>query len=97
MYKILIKYKSTFGKTFWYFHTVEQDGETVEYSSYNTDDIEKEMKKLDMIYGYENLRVIIDITSDLEINVSADPKVDTTTSEDIDDIYETAYKNVFSE
>lgn len=96
MYKILIKYTSTFGKVYYRYYTIQQeDGTTVEYSSFDSDELKAELKKLDMIYGFENLRVVLDITSELDINVSGEPQVDTTTSEEIDEIYETAYNKIF--
>ena len=97
VYKILIKYRSTFNKTFWRFYMVEQeDGNLIEYSSQDTDEIRYELKKLDMVYGFENLRLIMDVNSDLNINVG-DPQVDIATTEDIDDMYRTAFEKIFSE
>lgn len=96
MYKILIKYTSTFNKVYYRYHTIQQeDGTTVEYSSFDSDELKAELKKLDMIYGFENLRVVLEVTSELDINVSGEPQVDTTTSEEIDDIYEAAYNKIF--
>lgn len=96
MYKILIKYTSTFNKVYYRYHTIQQeDGTTVEYSSFNSDELKAELKKLDMIHGFENLRVVLDITSELDIIVAGEPQIDITTSEEIDDIYATAYNKIF--
>lgn len=74
----------------------QEDGNLIEYSSQDTDEIRYELKKLDMVYGFENLRLIMDVNSDLNINVG-DPQVDIATTEDIDDMYRTAFEKIFSE
>lgn len=74
----------------------QEDGNLIEYSSQDTDEIRDELKKLDMVYGFENLRLIMDVNSDLNINVG-DPQVDIATTEDIDDMYRTAFEKIFSE
>lgn len=70
MYGILIKYKSTSNKTFWYDYEVEnEDGTTAPFL---TDDkllLEAELKKLDSKFGFENIKIIDDVTYSIKFSV----------------------------
>lgn len=97
-YKILIKYTSTFKKDFYEFYKVTDDSsQEVEFSTTDVEELNKVMKKLDKKVGHENLRVVVDLTYDVTIQVDKDSQYQTTTSEDITDIYTNAYSEVFGE
>ena len=70
MYGILIKYKSTSNKTFWYDYEIEnEDGTTAPFL---TDDkllLEAELKKLDGKFGFENIKIIDDVTYSIQFSV----------------------------
>lgn len=70
MYGILIKYKSTSNKTFWYDYEIEnEDGTTTPFL---TDDkllLEAELKKLDGKFGFENIKIIDDVTYSIQFSV----------------------------
>lgn len=99
MYKILIKYTSTFKKTFWQsYEVVDEDEKSVEFVTDSFEVLKNEVKKLDFKYGHENIRVIKDVTYDVLVDVERPiniGEVEITTSEDIDDIFNTAYNNIF--
>ena len=99
MYKILIRYTSSLKKIFWQSHMVEQeDGAFVEFSTDDFEVLKEEIKKLDSKYGHENLRVINDITYVVRIEVFDDiENVSTVTSEEVGDLYSTAFSNVYGE
>lgn len=97
MYKILIKYTSTLNKTFWYEHEVPlEDGTSVTFETDDIDVLKEEIHKLDKIYGNENLKIVVDVTYTVTIGVS-DNLIDIASPEDILDIYNTAFNNVFGE
>ena len=97
MYKILIKYVSTSQRVFWEEYSITQEDGTI--SEFETDDIDlliNEINKLDKIYGYENIRVINDINYAVNFNITTQTGAfEYTSSEDIQNIYSTAYKKVF--
>jgi len=95
-YKILIKYTSTFKKVFYEFYKVTDDpSQEVEFSTTDVEELNKVMEELDKKVGHENLRVVVDITYDVTVKVDKDSQYQITTSEDIINIYEKAYNDVF--
>lgn len=94
MYKILIKYTSTFKKTFWYSYEVE-DG--VEFVTDDIDVLKKEIDKIDKQIGYENIRIVRDITYDVMVDVTdvGSANISYLTTDDINNIYNTAFAKVF--
>ena len=52
------------------------------------------MNKLDKIYGNENLRAVVDVTYDITVNMPNE-LVSVVSPEEILDIYNTAFTNVF--
>ena len=83
MYKILIKYNSVLGKEFYQMYQIQTEGspsELIEYSTDDLDELKNTIKELDREYGYNNIRVIADVTYD--IGVSIDEIKTTTPSED---------------
>lgn len=95
MYKIFIKYTSTFNKIFWQSYMIEQeDGAFVEFETDNVEVLKEEVNKLDKIHGNENLRIVADVTYTVTIGIP-DDAINIASSEDISDIYNTAYTNVF--
>ena len=63
MFSILIKYKSTFDKTFWYDYEIEQeDGTTLPFTTEDTTLLAAELKKLDEKFGFENIKIVEDVT-----------------------------------
>lgn len=96
MYKILIKYTSTSSKTFWQSYNVEEDGIIKEFSTPDLDDLKAEIDKLDKQVGYENIRVINDVTFDVSVDLSGKIDIDVATPEDVVNIYEVAYADVYN-
>lgn len=99
MYKILIKYTSTFKKIFWQsYEIVDKNGNIIEFSTDDFSVLKEEMNNLISKYGFENLRIINDVTYSINIDVVDDiENISISTSEDIDNIYKTAFINVFGE
>lgn len=100
MYGILIKYKSTSNKTFWYDYEVEQeDGTTTLFLTSDKDALLEEIKKLDSEIGFSNIKIIDDLTFDVnaeitEINVDT---IEIATTEDVTNTYNTAFNEVFGD
>jgi hypothetical protein len=72
MYKILIKYNSVLGREFYQMYQIQTEGSPSELIEYSTDDLgelKKTIKELDRDYGYKNIRVITDVTYNVEITV----------------------------
>ena len=99
MYKILIKYKSKLNKTYWQDYIIKnEDGISVEFGTDSLTELEAEIKKLDKTIGSENIRVISDISFEVITDVadSVDMEnVTITTSEDVEDVFNTAFNKVF--
>lgn len=91
-YKILIKYTSVLDKTYYSFYMTE-DGE--EYSTVNLNELYEVIQALDLKYGHENIRVVTDVKYDVNVYIGEDYVYDTTTSEDIDNIYNSAFEEIF--
>lgn len=73
MYKILIKYTSTSNKTYWQSHeTILEDGTSAEFSTSDITVLKNELKVLDSQYGFNNIRVINDVTYDISVDVFDD-------------------------
>lgn len=94
MYKILIKYSSKLNKVYWVSHFIDDSNE------FETDDLQilkEEIKKLDKIYGYDNIRIVNDLTYDVLVNINAIDlsEAEIATSEDVSNIFDTAYNKVF--
>lgn len=63
MYRILVKYNSVSQKTYWYDYETEQEDGTI--LPFETDDkklLVEEINKLDKQIGFENIRVVSDIS-----------------------------------
>ena len=99
MYRIMTKYKSVSNKTFWQDYTITlEDGTIVEFGTDNLKELETEIKKLDKTIGSENIRVISGISFEVITDVadSVDMEnVTITTSEDVEDVFNTAFNKVF--
>lgn len=99
MYRIMTKYKSVSNKTFWQDYTIIlEDGTIVKFETDNLKELEAEIKKLDKTIGSENIRVISDISFEVITDVadSVDMEnVTITTSEDVEDVFNTAFNKVF--
>lgn len=83
MYKILIKYNSVLGREFYQMYQIQTEGspsELIEYSTDDLDELKNTIKELDREYGYNNIRVIADVTYD--IGVTIDEIKTTTPSKD---------------
>ena len=82
-YKILIKNTQAKLKNLWEIYgTTSTTGSTVTFTEYSTEDVNKlqnTIAKLDKTIGFENIRVIADVT--YNVGITADEiKVDTTES-----------------
>lgn len=75
-YKIMIKNTDAKLKSLWEsYGTTTISGSTVTFTEFSTDDVsvlKDEIKKLDQTIGFENIRVIADVTYDISVNVSGD-------------------------
>lgn len=99
MYRIMTKYKSISNKTFWQDYKITtEEGELIEFGTDSLTELEAEIKKLDKTIGSENIRVISDISFEVITDVadSVDMEnVTITTSEDVEDVFNTAFNKVF--
>lgn len=95
MYKILIKYSSKLNKVYWRSHLT--DDESIEFETDDLEVLKEEIKKLDKIYGHENIRIVNDLTYDVIINLNAIDLGDAeiATSEDVSNVFDAAYDKVF--
>lgn len=71
MYKILIKYSSSFGKDFYHLYTIraEKSNEEVEFSTDDMEQLKKTVAELDKIYGSDNIRIVKDIGYTIDIGI----------------------------
>lgn len=95
MYRILVKYNSVLKKTYWYDYEVEQEDGTV--SSFETDDektLVAEINKLDKQIGFENIRVISDISYIINAKLEGS-NVEIATPDDAEVMYESVFNKVF--
>lgn len=99
MYKILIKYTSTSNKIFWQSYEVtDNEGNIIEFSTDNFEVLREEMNKLDSKYGFENIRIINDVTYSITVDIIDDiENLQISTSEDVENVFNTAFANVFGE
>lgn len=95
MYKILIKYNSNLKKVYWRSHLT--DDKSIEFETDDLETLKEEVKKLDRIYGFDNIRIVNDLTYDVLINLNAIDLGDAeiATSEDVTNVFDTAYDKVF--
>ena len=82
-YKILIKNTQAKLKNLWEIYgTTSTTGSTVTFTEYSTEDVNKlqnTIAELDKTIGFENIRVIADVTYNVGVTVD-EIKVDTTES-----------------
>ena len=82
-YKILIKNTQAKLKNLWEIYgTTSTTGSTVTFTEYSTEDVNKlqnTIAELDKTIGFENIRVIADVTYNIGVTVD-EIKVDTTES-----------------
>ena len=100
MYSILIKYKSTSNKTFWYDYEIEkEDGTTVPFLTSDKSLLEAEIAKLDKTLGFENLKIIDDISYAVGVEITEIDMntVEIATMQDVENVYNTAFEEVFGE
>lgn len=80
-YKILIKNTQTTLKNLWEIYgTTSTTGSTVTFTEYSTEDVaelQNKIAELDKTIGFENIRVIADVTYNVGVTVN-EIKVDTT-------------------
>ena len=113
MYKILVNHKifsdSPKAGEIWHSYgitttsTTTTNSSSTEFKEFETDDIDilrEEVEKLDKLYGHDYIRIISDVTYDVLVDVKEETDasdLEVVTSEDINNIYNTAYANVFAE
>lgn len=99
MYKILIKYTSSSKKVFWQsYMTKNEEDKIVEFSTDDIDILKEEVKQIDEEYGHDNVRIVKDVTYNVRIDIaeSVDLKnAEIATSEDVEDVFNTAFNKVF--
>lgn len=71
MFKILVKYSSSFGRDFYHLHTVraEESNEEIEFSTDDVEELKKMVAELDKIYGSDSIRIIKDISYTIDIGI----------------------------
>lgn len=96
-YKILIKYTSTFKKDFYEFYKVasEDSNQEVEFETTDINELNKVIETLDKQVGHDSIRVVADLTYEVSVMVDKDSMYQSTTSEEMANIYLNAYKHVF--
>lgn len=96
-YKILIKYTSTFKKDFYEFYKVasEDSNQEVEFETTDIDELNKVIETLDKQVGHDSIRVVADLTYEVNVIVDKDSMYQPTTSEEMINIYSSAYQQVF--
>lgn len=94
-YKILIKYTSKLKKDFYYFYIDEETEK--EFVTTDANLLNETVKKLDKIYGHENIRTIADISYNVNVEVFKDSMYEFITEEDVEDIYSKAFNTVFGD
>lgn len=100
MYGILIKYKSTSNKTFWYDYEVEkEDGTTAPFLTSDKALLEAEIAKLDKEIGFSNIKIIDDITYSVGVEITEIDinNIEIATLQDVENVYNTAFSEVFGE
>lgn len=99
MYKILIKYTSKLNKTFWQSYMTKLEDDTiVEFSTDDMDTLKDTLRMLGNKYGFENLRAINDVYYNVNIDVLDDiENIEVVTTEDITNIYKTAFNKIFEQ
>ena len=109
MYKILLRHQNERNKhnTIWHSYGEEittlstSKNSTNTFKEFETDDLEvlkETIEELNKQYGNNDIRVINDVTYEVMVEISKAVDVETAeivTSEDIIEIYNTAYNNVF--
>ena len=98
-YKILIRHKSIKNKTYWEDHTVEQpEGDPIDFETESLIELEEEISKVNQKHGYENIRVVSDVPYNVITDVADSVDLENATiatPEDVNDVFDIAYKNVF--
>lgn len=99
MYKILIKYSSRMGKTFWQsYELLQEDNTYVEFSTDDIDVLKEETRNLGNEIGFDMIRIIKDIDYHILVDISESidlENAEVATSEDVTDLYSAAFNNVF--
>ena len=96
-YKILTKYTSVLNKDFYQFYRPD-DTTTEDFITEDLEELKSVVKQLDAEIGYENIKVVIDITYDVNPSINKLPQnVDFVEDDQLSDIYDIAYKKVFGE
>ena len=96
-YKILTKYTSVLNKDFYQFYRPD-DTTTEDFITEDLEELKSVVKQLDAEIGYENIKVVIDITYDVNPSIEKLPQnVDFVEDDQLSDIYDIAYKKVFGE
>lgn len=84
MYQILVRYTSNAKKTFWYDYKVEQeDGTTTVFQTEDEKELTEEINKLDKQIGFENIRVVNDISYIVSAKLEGS-NIEIATPDDID-------------
>lgn len=95
MYKILIKYISKVNAVYWKSHMItNENGEDIEFHTDDKEVLKEELIKLDELYGYENLRPIIDIPYTVSMAMPNE-SINVATPEEVTNLYNTAFTRVF--
>ena len=96
-YKILIKYTSTFKKDFYEFYKVasEDSDQEVEFETTDIDELNKTIETLDKQVGHDSIRVVADLTYEVNVIIDKDSMYQPTTSEEMINVYSNAYEQVF--
>ena len=98
MYKILIKYTSTFSAIYYRFYTVEDGENKVEYETSNIEDLKNTVSKLIKEFGTDNIKIVTDITYSITVGINGDTDVIPIPDDsDVQEIYNNIYNETFGE
>lgn len=95
-YRILIKYTSVLDKDFYeIYKTTDDDGQSIIFETSDVTILKSKIKELDKEIGFRNIMVVTDVTYDIWVSLNEEIDESELTDEDIDNIYNESYKNIF--
>lgn len=95
-YRILIRYTSVLNKDFYeIYKTTDDNGQPIIFETSDVTILKSKIKELDKEIGFRNIMVVTDVTYDIWVSLNEEIDESELTDEDIDNIYNESYKNIF--
>ena len=95
-YRILIRYTSVLDKDFYeIYKTTDDNGQLIIFETSDVTILKSKIKELDKEIGFRNIMVITDVTYDIWVSLNEKINENELTDEDIDNIYNESYENIF--